>query len=317
MTAELYSREMEIRHLPIHKIQEIVKMIDDRIDDSVLSLVMGNIVKDLEDNESELRFNSADIDQLREHSYRHDKSAISVLIDEWSTMGKIRPKLKHLLALLVKCQLFKAAEYVADLIGENHPSRPNTGPATRVDISLVDENIEEVINNLEYPFSSIHLTKVNRINIVKPTPNTLKNLNFLNGLSDNENKPRTSTTAAATSKMFEQAPTEVSDLIKFSTSFSTQIPLVIHETVDIPLTVNSDDDISNSTNIPALSGLMSSSKIQSESENLPACIQSMEMQSTNQEIPNFTGLLNASDDKTLSSVVQSQSMSESYMSSTN
>lgn len=94
MNGTIFSKELELRHLTTQKQLELAKILD--VDDSILSLLMGNIVKlknldnDNDDSGSELRFSSIDIDQLREHSIRHNKSAILVLLDEWSTMGRIR-----------------------------------------------------------------------------------------------------------------------------------------------------------------------------------------------------------------------------------
>lgn len=175
-------------------------------------------------------------------------------------------------------------------------------------------------------------------------------MNFVNEISDNGNNQRTTTTASAPSVLFaQQQPQnlshelEISNLIKFSTSFSNQIPIVVHEniaphsstimrnSIDIPMTVNSSNDIPSQSfisivNIPALSGLMSSnnsSESQSDSENLPACLQSMEIKSnsenalSNEGVPDFSGLMNNSTQQTFSDVSESQSMTQSSISSIN
>lgn len=59
---------MEIRNLSVAITQNIAKLFDG--DDSVLSLLMGNIVKDFDEPNSELRFTSADIDSIRDHAQR-------------------------------------------------------------------------------------------------------------------------------------------------------------------------------------------------------------------------------------------------------
>lgn len=282
------SKDTELRHLPIQTQLHLVKLLD--VDDSVLSLLMGNIVKNLDDSDSELRFNSEHIDAIREHSHRHNKSAILVLLDEWSTMGRLRPKVGHFLDLLIKCQLFQAADFVADLLNENKPERPLNGPAATVDITLPNENIDEIVNDLNYPFSSIDLTtKANRINnFVKPdilTPN-------MNGYMSNVSEQ---------SKIFNQL--EMTDLMKFSKTMTEQLVPTTIDTLDsqnvstaIPLTVNSADQ-QESSNFPALSGLMTknstSQSLNTEEQQLPVFLQSMESKSENQ-VPDFSGLMHQS-----------------------
>ncbi|KAG5670193.1 hypothetical protein PVAND_000471 [Polypedilum vanderplanki] len=307
MNAPNITRDLELRHLPtIHQLN-LSKILD--VDDSVLSLLMSNIVKDLDNPSSQLRFNSTDIDDLREHSLRHGKSSILILFDEWSTMGKNRPKVKHLLDLLTKCQLYRAADFVSELLNEAHPIRPNTGPAARVNISLdeSEESIENIIANLNYPFSSINLTKINRINYEKPAINT-PNMNFVNEASLNGNNHDNQPTVTVASEQ------QISDLIIFSKSFSTHIPLVVEESrqdttnsnsMAIPMTVNSSDNI-ESNFIPAISRL-----IESEN-NIPVFLQSNNISSQSQEqhqsdVPDFLDLMNNSNNYSTTTIEHTQS----------
>lgn len=41
-------------------------------------------------------------------------NAVEIFLSEWGTMGKKRPTLRFLLNLLIKAQLFRAADYVAE-----------------------------------------------------------------------------------------------------------------------------------------------------------------------------------------------------------
>ncbi|XP_070507553.1 protein Tube [Chironomus tepperi] len=309
------SKDTELRHLPIQIQSQLVKLLD--VDDSVLSLLMGNIVKNLEDNDSELRFNSKHIDAIREHSQRHNKSAILVLLDEWSTMGRLRPKIGHFLDLLIKCQLFQAADFMADLLNERRPERPSNGPASSVDISLPNENIDEIVNDLNYPFSSIDLTtKANRINnFVKPDIHTPNMNDYMNNVFENG-------TAAGQSKIFNQL--EMSDLMKFSKPMTTQLVPTTINTLDsqnvsaaIPLTVNSAEQ--QSSNFPALSGLMSTnstSQSVSTEEQLPVfLLQSMESKSNN-VTPDLSGLMNQSTTFESSSDQSQSSITESSINTT-
>lgn len=304
------SKDTELRHLPTQTQLQLVKLLD--IDDSVLSLLMGNIVKNLDDNDSELRFNSEHIDAIREHSQRHNKSAILVLLDEWSTMGRLRPKVGHFLDLLIKCQLFQAADFVANLLNENKPVRPSNGPAATVDITLPNENIDEIVNDLNYPFSSIDLTtKANRINnFVKPDIHTPNINDYMNNVSEQ-------------SKIFNQL--EMTDLMKFSKTMTTQLVPTTIDTLDsqnvsaaIPLTVNSTDQQESSI-FPALSGLMSSNStsqtISTEEQQLPIFLQSMESKSENLA-PDFSGLMQQSTTFESSSDQSQSSITESSINTT-
>jgi hypothetical protein len=326
MTSNTLSKELELRHLPIQKQLELAKILD--CDDSVLNLLMSNIRKDLnsEDLKSELRFNSVDIDAIRKHSDVHRKSAILILLDEWSTMGKRenRPKMKHLFSLLIKCQLFQAADFVAELIGEEYPDRPLNGPGAKVNISLDNEQIEELVNDLNYPYSSVDI-KINQNNFVKPSINTPdirfnsesgNNHHNYNDHNINNDLQRTSSTAAArdrSQQLDRENAADMSDLIKFSTS---NVPNLSHNVIDnniavsnveIPMTVNSNYQ-NHSVFIPALTGLISnassnnnSSSSQNESAYLPECLQSLEIKS---DLPDFSGLIQNS---TKSDVNQSSS----------
>lgn len=44
------------------------------------------------------------------------KSCTKILIEEWGTSGKVRPRLSSLRELLIKAQLFRAADYISVLL---------------------------------------------------------------------------------------------------------------------------------------------------------------------------------------------------------
>lgn len=301
MNATNLTKEHELRHLDTHLQLQLAKILD--IDDSVLSLLMGNIVKNLDDNDSELRFNSADINDIREFSEKHRKSAILVLLDEWSTMGKNRPRIKHLLNLLIKCQLFQAADFVAELINEpSKPERPSTGPSALVDISLPNEGIEEIVDHLNYPFSSITM-KANRINNYAKSDIHSPNLNDL-VINNNNSGGNNNSMKVAQSEIFNQD--EKSDLIKFSKSQTSQ-----------SANESTSSTIQQSSNIPVF--LMNDPP--QSAEHLPVfLLQSAEQKQSavfDDGIPDFSGLMNHTNEYSKDlSTDQSQSMTESSMSMT-
>lgn len=97
------------------------------------------------------KFNSDDIRKI-EKAVLKDKTrnAAEIFLDEWSTMGIKRPTLKLLLELLVKVELFKAADYVAcNILKQEKPKRPNYGPAAVVDTS--DAAINEILDKQMLP----------------------------------------------------------------------------------------------------------------------------------------------------------------------
>lgn len=294
-----FSRDLELRHLPAEYNLRLAQILDN--DESVLSLLMGNIVRDLENPESELKFTSAEIDSIRAYARQHNRSAIIVLLDEWSTMGRVRPKLRHLLELLTKCQLFRAAEYVASLIGEAVPKRPADGPAAKVDLTLPGEAPEAYIDGIEYPFSNIAANQ-DKFNIKAPAYEPNINSIIYNNATQPALSPPTSLSPFATSssKIFQQ-PISLhngSDMIKFSSNSVERNSVVASSLnggsslLNIPAfsaiqrhsaTVKTDIPIPESSReLPALSGLMlnrqpPSEQIENDINLLPTAVESMNL----------------------------------------
>ncbi|KMQ90464.1 protein tube [Lasius niger] len=80
---------------------------------------------------------------IEQTAYGNKRNAAEMFLDEWSTMGRKRPTLRLLLELLIKAELFRAADYVAcDILKQERPRRPDYGPAASIDIS------DATINNL-------------------------------------------------------------------------------------------------------------------------------------------------------------------------
>lgn len=76
------------------------------------------------------------------------RSCTEILFDEWGTSGRIRPTLGHLLHLLKKAELFKAADYVAvSILNQEPPERPKDGPAAKVNTTLPKININQMTYN--------------------------------------------------------------------------------------------------------------------------------------------------------------------------
>ncbi|KOC65338.1 Protein Tube [Habropoda laboriosa] len=89
------------------------------------------------------KFTTEHFSMIEQAAQQQRRSAAEIFLSEWGTMGKNRPTLRTLLNLLVKAELFRAADYVAgDILNDELPKRPECGPAAPVDIS------DEVINKL-------------------------------------------------------------------------------------------------------------------------------------------------------------------------
>lgn len=287
---EVVTRDMEIRNLPPSITQNIAQRLEG--DDSVLSLMMGNIVKDLENPlTSELRFTSSDIETIRNHAHQLRKSAILIFFEEWSTMGgRHRPRLYHLLELFVKCQLFRAADYVATLIGAPTPERPLVGPSAHIDISLPDD-VESLVNGMDYPFG-IETANLDRPQ-GRPEING-PNLNFPPSIevqaSTVHNVSIPFIAPPSSSRIFNGSVP--SNLIKFSDKntkqMSTQPQVAIAsepfipaisalQTPDgFPVTVNSERNMEQSSNIPAISGLLLNDETRNNSTANPAVLNTMQ-----------------------------------------
>lgn len=91
---------------------------------------------------------------------QYKRSCSEILFDEWGTSGRPRASLGHLKYLLAKAELFRAADYLAKLLGEKIPVRPANGPAAviptnlseiqpHVDTSTAD--VEKHLDELNYP----------------------------------------------------------------------------------------------------------------------------------------------------------------------
>ncbi|RLU17585.1 hypothetical protein DMN91_009821 [Ooceraea biroi] len=90
------------------------------------------------------KFNNQHVSIIEQATETDDRNAAEIFIDEWSTMGKKAPTLGLLLDLLIKAELFRAADYVScDILKQEKPKRPDKGPAAPIDIS--DSFIEKLL----------------------------------------------------------------------------------------------------------------------------------------------------------------------------
>lgn len=97
---------------------------------------------------------------IDDRSKKLHRSPTEILFDEWGTSGRKRATVSDLLSLLVKGQLYRAADFVAtDILNTTPPKRPETGPGAWINIALPPEifdekAVEDILNNATYPNSS-------------------------------------------------------------------------------------------------------------------------------------------------------------------
>lgn len=71
---------------------------------------------------------------IEDEAKRQKKPAFDILIDEWGTSGKQRPRICDLIELLAKIELYQAADFLSEhLLGNGGPiPRPFNGPAAPI-----------------------------------------------------------------------------------------------------------------------------------------------------------------------------------------
>ncbi|ENN70294.1 hypothetical protein YQE_12805, partial [Dendroctonus ponderosae] len=279
---------IEIRKLPPSIIRELALILD--YADSWKRL-MAIIPKKLSSNgyKSDIsptnlpKYNSEHFKIIELGGIQYKRSCSEILFDEWGTSGRPRASLGHLKYLLAKAQLFRAADYLAKLLGEDPPVRPANGPAAVIPTSLSEiqphldtstAEVEKQLDELNYPQIAIQKIRKKSIEVKHLVPVIPEIV-----VSEVKSKPdplEPPLVVPRAKPQFPPAP-EVSDMIKFS------------------LDSVSDDSSELSAVVPDLSALLSHD--QSEA---PAA----ETENGNSEfIPVFSKLL-LDPDKTQSSATE-------------
>ncbi|XP_055534327.1 uncharacterized protein LOC129723879 [Wyeomyia smithii] len=125
-----------------------------------------------------IKYNGTQEQELDDYGERQNISRARQLLEEWSTSGRKdeRPRLGHLLTLLIKGNLFRAADYIArDLLKDNPPTRPCCGPAAPIDIDReLDCQMEKMLDAVGYPDSTALRNGMNSLtledNLDRPEP---------------------------------------------------------------------------------------------------------------------------------------------------
>lgn len=151
------------RETPMRSAPRLSQQVMDRIAaDDGLEIFMGSIPRSSDD--SRLRFTSQDVNRIKDETKRLGLPPRNQFINEFSTMryGDRLPTLGDLYDILVGCELFRAADFLAAQINIPRPERPATGPARLIDISLEGETALVLSNvNIDRKKASPVARKVN------------------------------------------------------------------------------------------------------------------------------------------------------------
>lgn len=216
---------------------------------------------------------------IKESSALKKTSPSGILFEEWSTSGRRRPTIGDLLECLIRIPLYRAADFIAiNILNEEPPKRPDSGPAKRIDISIPID-----IKAIESQLANIHDPKTSTLQNIMPSTFDNVNMNYnvdinldqhkislpenqlssksfvtISTLTDSDGKPSIETNSTNlsistdidtskddtnTSIDINTSKTEHSNLILFSkpTISESELPVGVH-------TINERENLLNSNN---------------------------------------------------------------------
>ena len=101
---------------------------------------------------------------IEEEAKRQKKPAFDILIDEWGTSGKQRPTVEDLVRILIKVELYRAADYVSkELLARSSVERPEHGPSAVVPIDT--EPIHRLLETTLHPADHQSLIEASNENV--------------------------------------------------------------------------------------------------------------------------------------------------------
>ncbi|XP_068631074.1 uncharacterized protein [Battus philenor] len=143
-------RNVELRKLPAGTLCDVINTLETNND---WKIVMSHIPKNPTSNIFEQKYNEKDIRTIETYSKSSNRQCAEILIDEWGTSGRVRPTLSTLKEIVLKANILKAADQIADLLLEERPPRPSDGPAADIDTDvtniLENERLNQRFNSLD------------------------------------------------------------------------------------------------------------------------------------------------------------------------
>ncbi|OWR47561.1 putative serine-threonine protein kinase plant-type [Danaus plexippus plexippus] len=235
-------KHVELRKLPVDELCNIVNILEI---DNDWKRVMSIIPKELNSDYFEPKYNNEHIRLIEEEAKASNQKCTEILIDEWATSGRIRPTLDTFKNILIKAQIFRAADAIADMLNEPRPERPLFGPPAPITM-----NITEMLQNTTE--QSIKNEMTTNHDMCNGTTRQLKSVSDMiefskycpDNIADNNLKPSFSRKTTAQLK-------SDSDLMKFTQeqeSIQTSEPNIPH----LSVMINSNETESKSSILPAV-----------------------------------------------------------------
>ncbi|GLV35025.1 pelle [Carabus blaptoides fortunei] len=239
------------------------------------------------------------------------KPCSEILFEEWGTSGRIRPRLGHLLKLLERAELYRAADYVAiELLKLPPPERPLTGPAARVN-TFIEENatykpqntvaeVRQLLDEISYPSSLLsNTTNVDNMNQnMQPAKLIVPKIVISDVTSNTDNaqvsNDRTLTTRSNNASDHSSEASLIQRGITLERKilrYSPQIPENLTESTEIDSTSSVSDMIqfSSENNLPAITLLNQSTRSDPQEYNSTSSVSD-----SNGNVPDIDNMLRTS-----------------------
>lgn len=154
-------KNAQLRHLPPGCLFKLCQILDECGWKEVMAIIPSDplIIS------SKPKYSVEHIRLVESYGDKHNRSYTEILIQEWGTSGRVRATVQNLLDVLIRAELFRAADFVAvELLEEATPTRPTDGPAALVNVSIdeltnpvvhlgaphIPENVETSLINIPY-----------------------------------------------------------------------------------------------------------------------------------------------------------------------
>ncbi|XP_047992441.1 uncharacterized protein LOC125231125 [Leguminivora glycinivorella] len=125
----LLKKDKEIRKLGPGEIYSLVEIIHAVEDD--WKKFMSLIPKDLQNEYSELKYNSEDIRKIEEHANVCNEKCAKIMFDEWGTSGQIRPMLRTVQQIALKAEMMRLVDHISTMMESRSSRGQCKGPGRR------------------------------------------------------------------------------------------------------------------------------------------------------------------------------------------
>lgn len=110
----MYSRDTEIRHISSADVFKLGQILDQTNSwKKLMRIIPRNLSTSTSESDTIKKYNNDHIRLIENASIKQNRMSTEILFEEWGTSGKKRPTVGNLLELLIKAELFRAADFVA------------------------------------------------------------------------------------------------------------------------------------------------------------------------------------------------------------